>query len=160
MPRARATAAAPLLLLLLATSLTGCSLPAVHRAPAKLDPKPYLLHLPGVGGGNFLHRQYLAALGDGGFDAEMEIVDWRRHHWPISALRDYDANRRSAARIASQLAERRRAEPGRPIYLSAESGGAGIAAWVLEALPDDGHPVVDAALLISPALSRDYNLTP
>src|SRR5687767_2672843 len=105
MPRARATAATPLLLLLLllAVSLTGCSLPAVHPAPAKLDPKPYLLHLPGIGGDNYLHRQYLAALDDGGFDTEMELIDWRRRHWPIAALQDYDANRRAAGRIARQL---------------------------------------------------------
>jgi hypothetical protein len=161
LPVSRApTSALRSLLVVLPILAIGCSLPPVHRAPAKLDPKPYLLHLPGVGGGNFLHRQYLAALGDGGFDAEMEIIDWRRHHWPISALHDYDANRHAAERIAHQLVERRRAEPDRPIYLSAESGGAGVATWVLEALPDDGDPVVDAALLISPALSRDYDLTP
>jgi hypothetical protein len=129
----------------------------VRREPAGLDPKPYLLHLPGVGGTVWLHRDYLAALDRGGFDAEMEIVDWRRRRFPIAALQDYDANRAAAAEVARDITDRRRAEPDRPIYLSAESGGAGIAAWVLEALPDDVQ--VDAALLISPALSPDYDLS-
>jgi alpha-beta hydrolase superfamily lysophospholipase len=138
--------------------LTGCSMTPVHRSAAKLDPKPYLLHIPGVGGGNWMHDQYVRALNAGGFDAATGIYDWTGGRFALVALAQRAHNEREAQKVAALLTKMHRADPDRPLYLSCESGGAGIAVWALERLPDDVQ--VEAALLLSPALSPAYDLTP
>ncbi len=138
--------------------VTGCGINPVHRPAAQLDPKPYLLHLPGITGGFWMHDKYCRALNTGGFDAETGIYDWTGSRFPISALTQRERNLQEAEKVAAFLTKRYRAEPHRPLYLSSESGGAGIAIWALEKLPGDVH--VDAVVLVSPALSTRYDLTP
>jgi alpha-beta hydrolase superfamily lysophospholipase len=144
--------------IVLASLLGGCGTSPVHRPAAKLDPKPYLLHLPGIAGGFRMHDRYCHALKAGGFDAETGIYDWTGGRFPISALRQRERNLREADKVAAILARKHRAEPHRPLYLSAESGGTGIAVWALERLPDDVQ--VDAVVLVSPAMSPGYDLSP
>ena len=141
----------------LASLVVGCGISPVRRPAAKLDPKPYLLHLPGITGGFRMHDRYCHALNAGGFDAETGIYDWTGSRFPISALQQRERNLKEADKVAAILAKRHRAEPHRPLYLSAESGGAGIAVWALERLPDDVH--VEAVVLVSPAVSSSYDLS-
>lgn len=149
----------PLLLLWVVCTAGGCiGLSAIPRPLTSLEPEPYLVHFPGIGGATFFHKMYLQALRTGGFDAEIHLHDWSRGRFPIVALQDYERNRRLARAFAARLTERHRRNPERPIYLSSESGGTGMLLWVLEELPDDVQ--VDVAVLIAPAVSPDYDLTP
>jgi hypothetical protein len=83
------------------------------------------------------------------------VVDWTKRRFPIHALRAQADNRKEAQGIASDLAKRARA--GQPIYITSESGGAGMAVFVLEALPDDVQ--VEALVMLGPAVSKEYDLT-
>lgn len=137
--------------------LAGCALFPIHREAAQLPAKPYLLHFPGISGDTSFDRAFLGALKDGGFDAEMRLYDWTEHRWFFGALQNEPANRRQAAKVAEMIETQRRAEPGRAIYLTCESGGCGIAVWALEQLPDGVQ--VDGVILLSPAVSPEYDLT-
>ena len=142
----------PIVLLVVAS--TGC---AVRRPLRSMDPKPVLIHLPGIAGDNVFERAYLRALRDGGLDAEPRLYDWTRRQFLISNLRAYDHNRARARELARQIADLRAAQPHRPILLTCDSGGAGPTVWALEALPPDVH--VDGVVLVAPALSADYDLS-
>ena len=144
-----------LCLFVLTYSLTGCISP-VRRPVVELNPQPYLVHFPGIGGEAWFHRSFVRALHAGGFDAEGDVMDWTKNRFPIRALQARDDNQETARRFADDLTKRARA--GQPIYVTSESGGAAIAAWVLEALPDDVQ--VEAVVMLGPALSKDYDLTP
>src|SRR5688500_10572707 len=144
------------LMILVAAALGGggCMTP-VRRPVVKLEPRPYLVHFPGIGGEAWFHRSFVRALYSGGFDASGDVVDWTKDRLPILALRAQDDNKKTAKQIADDLAERARA--GQPIYVTSESGGSAIAVWVLEALPDDVQ--VEALVMLGPALSKGYDLT-
>jgi alpha-beta hydrolase superfamily lysophospholipase len=149
---------AALCTMMMLSLLAGCGITPVRRPAAHLDPKPYLLHLPGITGGFWMHDRYCAALNAGGFDAETGIYDWTGSRFAIAALTQRERNLKEAEKVAAILTKRYRAESDRPLYLSCESGGAGVAVWALERLPDDVY--VDAVVLVSPALSAGYDLTP
>ncbi|MDQ3440507.1 MAG: hypothetical protein M3478_09180, partial [Planctomycetota bacterium] len=114
------------------------------------------LHLPGITGGFWMHDKYCRALNAGGFDAETGIYDWTGSRFAIAALTQRERNVQEAEKVARILTKKYRAAPERPLYLSCESGGAGVAIWALERLPDDVH--VEAVVLVSPALSTEYDL--
>jgi len=141
----------------------GCS------SPAHIEPVPsgstqpliqpiYHVHLPGIGGANFVHEWWLAevrrALPQ---PAESEIFDWICGDPFIHALQAYDRNHREAQRLAALITERHRNEPHTRLIVTAESGGCAPAVWMLEALPDDVR--IDTLVLISPALSEGYDLS-
>ena len=133
----------------------GC---AVSRPPMGLDPKPLLVHLPGIAGDNLIERWYLSSLRTGGFDGEMRLFDWTGRNAWFGALKAYDHNRDAGRRLAEEITTFVRANPDRPVFLSSDSGGAGPTDWALEALPDDVR--VEGVVLICPALSPDYDLSP
>jgi hypothetical protein len=139
------------------TLAMGCGMNPVKRPAAQLEPKPYLLHLPGITGGFWLHDSYCRALNSGGFDAETGIYDWTGSRFAIAALTQRERNLLEADKVARLITRKYRAAPERPLYLSCESGGAGVAVWALERLPEDVQ--VEAAVLVSPALSTEYDLS-
>lgn len=140
----------------LLTGLTaGC---AVSRPIERLDPKPLLIHLPGIAGDSAMERWYLASLRTGGFDGELKLYDWTGRLFWFNALRAYDHNRAAGRQLAEKITGFARANPERPIFLSSDSGGAGPTVWALEALPADVR--VEAVVMICPALSPDYDLSP
>ena len=117
-----------------------------------------VLSLDGVGGYNWLNRLLRRGLREGGVKSAIVL-----YHWSVGPLGLWFSdlmlrrrNRASAAILAEYIAEYRRRMPGRPVTLIGHSGGGGIAAWVLEALPEGCQ--VDRAMLLSPALSPRYNL--
>ena len=118
---------------------------------------PLVLHLPGIGGPRMCDRHMLAGLRDGGVKATFVICDWTENDPGISALQDYAGNRRQAQRISDLILAHIAADPDSPIFLTAHSGGCGLAVWALEKLPSDVR--LPAVLLIAPALSPTYDLT-
>src|SRR5690606_349663 len=89
-----------------------------------------------------------------GFDIEV-----RRWGTPLLALRNlraYERNAETAARMAEEIAARRRERPDERFYLVAYSGGGGMAALVVAALPED--VMIDRLILIAPAISPGFPL--
>jgi pimeloyl-ACP methyl ester carboxylesterase len=99
----------------------------------------------------------LAGLRDGGVKANFVICDWTNDDPGIAALQGYARNHLQAQRIADLILAHRAADPNSPIYLTAHSGGCGLAVWALEKLPSNVK--VRTVLLIAPALSPGYDLT-
>jgi hypothetical protein len=137
--------------------VAGCGSTPVRRPAAQLEPKPFLLHLPGITGGFWMHDSYCRALNSGGFDAETAIYDWTGRRFGLAALAQREQNLVEAEKVARMLTRKHRAAPDRPLYLSCESGGAGVAIWALERLPEDVQ--VDAVVIVSPAVSTEYDLS-
>ena len=130
-----------------------------YLSHARLE-KGLVLSLDGVGGYNWLPRFLRSGLREGGVEAAIVIYHWSLGplgFW-VADLAAHRRNRAAAGILAERIAEYRRRMPGRPVVLIGHSAGGGIAAWALEALPDGCQ--VDRALLLSPALSPDYNLAP
>lgn len=138
--------------------LSGCAgVGELPRAP--VDPaEPFVLHLPGIDGPGFRDSDLAQGLHKGGLDAVYEIYDWTHNVSGIRALQAYKWHRAIAAEVAREIVYLHRQTPVRPIILSAESGGAGIAVFALEALPENVR--IDCLLLIAPAVSPDYDLSP
>lgn len=144
------------LLLILAMLLPGTTLRGDEAPPAA--PSVHLLHLPGIAGEMAHDRRFVAALSRSNPGWQTEIHDWTGARRGLLALLDERGNRAEADRIADRVIQLRRAEPSCQIILTAHSGGAGLAAWALERLPPDVS--IDTLVLLAPALSADYDLTP
>jgi pimeloyl-ACP methyl ester carboxylesterase len=119
---------------------------------------PLLLHLPGIGGPRWCDQHLMSGLRYGGVFANQVLYDWTENQPGIHALQAYEQNHDEAAKVAEMLAAHASADPDSTIYLTAHSGGCAIAVWALEKLPDNVK--VHTALLLAPALSPDYDLTP
>jgi pimeloyl-ACP methyl ester carboxylesterase len=122
--------------------------PATHR---------YLLHLPGIGGHRSIDDSLVRGLQLGGVDGEFEIYDWTGDDMGLKALVSRPRHTEQSRLIAARIADRFAAGPQDTIDLSGHSGGAGLAVWALEQLPQD--VMVETVLLLAPALSPDYDLT-
>jgi pimeloyl-ACP methyl ester carboxylesterase len=118
---------------------------------------PWLLHLPGIGGYLGCDRRLLSGLRQGGVEAQFQVYDWTEHDPGLNALHAYNRNRDEAHKIADLIQARFTADSTSPIYLTAHSGGCGLAVWALEKLPADVK--VDTVLLLAPALSPGYDLS-
>lgn len=116
-----------------------------------------LIHLPGIAGARALDRQFVAGLHDGGYAGESETYDWTAGDPGLAALLARRRNERQADRIAARIEKLLTDDPGLKIRLVGHSGGAGIAAWALERLPDGLQ--VETLVLVAPALSRRYDLS-
>jgi len=135
----------------------ACILCFVLLAPfAHATERPYLLHLPGIGGTMRIDRSMTSGLLEG-VDADLEIYDWTCNDRGLDALLAYKRNHQQALVVAQKLEHQFREHPQTPILLTAHSGGTGIAVWALEALPADVK--VDTVVLLASALSPQYNLT-
>lgn len=154
------TRAVPVLVALAFAALGGCEASGVAPNASRSIPpgSTYLLHLPGIAGDTGFDRAWMGALKDGGAADVVELFDWTCNDGGIDALHAYDRNRREAGRIARLLTARAKADPTGRIVLTAESGGAAVAVWALERLPQDVH--VNQVVLVAPALSSTYDLSP
>jgi hypothetical protein len=120
-------------------------------------PRPYLLHLNGIGGERIVDHWLIEGLKEGGVDAQVELYDGTGGQVGIEALQGRDRHQREAKKIADKLVEQFRKIPATPIIITSHSGGCGLAVWALEQLPPDVK--IDSLYMFSPALSPDYDLT-
>jgi pimeloyl-ACP methyl ester carboxylesterase len=114
--------------------------------------------LPGVEGGPWSMAWARAAFLDAGVKAEIRVFKWERPFGTLRNLTDYAGNRRKARQVAQGIAEYRHQHPEAAVDLVGYSGGGGLAIMVAEALPDGVY--LRNVVLVQPALSPDYNLTP
>src|SRR5205823_4706154 len=125
------------LLMLLCLGLMSCGAdPAATALPAP-QPRDFLLHLPGIGGHMRIDDSLIAGLSDGGVDAEIQIYDWTGPDRGLISLGSTTRHASESAKVAEMITSIARADPRRKIILTAHSGGAAIAVWALEKLPDD-----------------------
>mgnify|MGYP002622722039 CR=1 FL=1 len=114
--------------------------------------------LPGIQGKSVVEASIAQGLVDGGVESAVEVFDWTSGCWPLMGwhLTAHGRNRRIAQLIAVRIEEYRTQFPDRPVHLIGHSGGAGMALFALEALPDD--VMITGAILLAAAVSPDYSL--
>ncbi len=126
-------------------------------ATEEADAHEHLLHLPGIAGARSLDQYFLKGIREGGYDGKIEIYDWTAGQPGISALLARRRNEEQAEKIAGHIEKLLKKDPELKIRLVGHSGGAGIAAWALERLPEDVR--VETLVFIAPALSQRYDLS-
>jgi len=116
------------------------------------------VHVPGIGGFMGIDHALVAGLIDGGVQTSHIIVyDWTENDPGIDALHARNRNLQEAQQIADLITTHAHSDPHSKIFVTAHSGGCGVAVWALELLPADVS--VDTVLLMAPALSPGYDLT-
>ena len=147
--------------------LVGCVTPLANHA--SLDNRPaedrasrgYVFYLDGAGGGGAL-RNYAAGvrqgLLDAGYPGAGEIFNWETGAGvTVDQLASVEYKRKRAAELARKIERYADSHPGAPITLIGLSAGTAIAAFALEALPDDVS--VDTVVMLSGSLSSSYDLS-
>lgn len=144
---------------MLSVAAWGCRSDRVPLAvaPAAAPAEPYVLHLPGIGGYLPVDRSLMRGLRAGGVNGTIAYYDWTAGDPGMRALLDNANKVEQADRVAEMLIALHRADPNRPIYLIGHSGGAGIAVWALERLPETVR--IQRLILLAPALSSTYDLS-
>jgi pimeloyl-ACP methyl ester carboxylesterase len=128
--------------------------PEPAAAPSQAEGR--LLILPGVGNTRFHLAGFVAAAETQLPRFDVEVRPWGVPFMTIHNLRAHERNEATAAAIAAEIAEWRRAHPDEPFYLVGYSGGGGMATLVTAALPDGVS--IDRLVLVAPAISPDYPL--
>jgi pimeloyl-ACP methyl ester carboxylesterase len=123
-------------------------------APSQLAGR--VLILPGVGNTRFHLAGFVAATAAQLPRFTVEVRTWGKPFLTLHNLRAHERNVATAARLAEEISDWRRAHPLAPFYLVGYSGGGGLATLVMSALPDDVS--VDRLILVAPAISPDYPL--
>lgn len=133
-----------------------CASTVENESPAASS-KEMVLHLPGIAGDKPHDRNMVRGLIEGGFGGETQIYDWTEGDPGMDALLGVKRNRTEAQHVADEMAARLKADPNEKIFVTAHSGGCGIAVWALEDLPVG--VMVQTVVLMSPALSPTYDLS-
>jgi pimeloyl-ACP methyl ester carboxylesterase len=116
------------------------------------------LVLPGIESESVFTYGMCDGLADGGVPGQIRVFNWGLP-FPggyLANLTRIDRNRRRAKDIADEIIRYQDQFPGRPVHLVAQSGGAGIAIFAAESLPEGRQ--VDGIVLLGGALSPSYNL--
>jgi pimeloyl-ACP methyl ester carboxylesterase len=124
---------------------------------ADLEGQGLVLVADGVGGLDLCGTALRYVMGSLGTPCAVRVVPWGhglgRWHSDLTNAVNRDARARE---IADEVVAFRFRRPGAPVFLVGKSGGTGLVVKALEHLPDDA---VEAAVLLSPALSPTYDLT-
>jgi pimeloyl-ACP methyl ester carboxylesterase len=116
-----------------------------------------VLMADGVGGMDLSATALRYVMGASGLPYVVKIVPWGhgfgRWHADLTNVANRDLHARKAA---DEVSAYRAAHPDAPIHLIGKSGGTGIVVKALEHLDEN---TVDSVILISSALSPDYDLT-
>lgn len=128
-------------------------------APPSFDERSGLVLIAdGVGGLDLCGAGLIHAAAQAGLAHEVRIVSWGhgfgRWHRDLTNIENH---RTKAAEIVAAVLAFRAGKPGAPVFLVGKSGGTGVAVRALEGLPGDS---VEAAVLLSSALSPEYDLSP
>lgn len=153
--------AAPLLIAFVL--LAGPYLLFFRHSPTKWPassgtPRGHLIHVVGWNGPVGGDRRFLQALRDGGCGQSMETWDWTAGRRGLMALWRAQNSDEPATALANHLESLRRESPDRPIDLTADSSGCGVALRAIALLPPEAR--IRTVVLSSPALSPDYDLAP
>jgi pimeloyl-ACP methyl ester carboxylesterase len=124
--------------------------------PERLD-RGYTIVLPGIWGDQTVDYGIVTGLKNADVQSAIELYDWTASPMLlVYNLRALDHNRAEARKIADKIVAYQQQYPGRPVHLIGYSGGGGVAALVLEALPPDHR--IATAILLAPTLACDYDL--
>lgn len=141
----------------LPSAIRPATQPATQPALPVDTSKAWVLHVPGIAGESQIDQSLLRGIRDAGFLGAMEIYDWTGLRKGLAALVNRERNDKEAQKVAEKIIAQRKQDPNGQIIVTGHSGGTGIVVFALEKLPAD--VMVDGVLLLSPALSRDYDLT-
>lgn len=144
-------------MLLISGALPGCVLPDRMHTAARYDAGLVLI-LPGIEGSSIWNLNLAAGLDEGAVPHALEIFDWTRPGLSLVNLSDEALHRGQALRLAERITDYRRNHAAQPVILLAHSGGALVALLALEDLPEKES--VDSVILLAPAVSPSYDLTP
>lgn len=116
--------------------------------------------LSGIEGIGPLSWNICKGLEDGGFRGAIVNWEWTTGLWPLFLyhLRAHRRNRAYAARLAAFILSYDNEYSGRPIYIVGHSGGGAMTAATLAVLPE--REIVTAAVVLGPALSHHFDLSP
>ncbi|MGN6368749.1 MAG: hypothetical protein ACTHN5_10855 [Phycisphaerae bacterium] len=116
------------------------------------------LVLPGIESESGFSYGMCDGLHEGGVKGAIRVFNWGLP-FPggyLANLTRIDRTRRRAKDVAAEIVAYQDMYPGRPVYLVAQSGGAGVAVFAAEALP--AGRMIDGIVLLGGALSPGYNL--
>jgi pimeloyl-ACP methyl ester carboxylesterase len=136
----------------------GLGLVEPRTLDASLLPLGLTLVLPGIESESVFTYGMCDGLADGGVQGQIRVFNWGLP-FPggyLANLTRIDRNRRRARDIAAEIVKYQDAFPGRPVHLVAQSGGAGLAVFAAEAMPEGR--MVDGIVLLGGAVSPTYNL--
>ena len=125
--------------------------------PSADTSKAWLLHLPGISGETGLDRGMLRGLREGGYQGITDVYDWTGANAGIAALVASKRNHEEAQKISDMIQKQFHDQPDGQILIVSHSAGTGLCVWALEDLPEG--VMVDTVLLLSSALSPDYDLS-
>jgi pimeloyl-ACP methyl ester carboxylesterase len=124
---------------------------------AELDGQGLVMVADGVGGLDLCGTGLRYVMGALKSPHAVRVVPWGhgwgRWHADLTNAENRDARGREIAEAVREFRDR---QPGAPVFLVGKSGGTGIIVKALEHLPDDA---VEVVVLLSSALSPDYDLT-
>jgi pimeloyl-ACP methyl ester carboxylesterase len=126
--------------------------------PGLLD-RGLTLVLPGIESESVFTHGMCDGLQAGGLAGAIGVFNWGLP-FPrgyLANLTWIERNRRRASDLARDLCAYQDAYPGRPVRLVAQSGGAGVAVFAVEALPAGRQ--IESLVLLGAALSPTYNLS-
>ncbi len=137
--------------------MIGCTTKGSYVDEARLD-RGLVIVLPGMDGASYVNRLITKGLVRGGVNYAIELHDWTlAGRWTmLYNLRAEKRNRRKALDIVDRITEYQLAHPGRPVFLVGQSAGAGMAAWIAEAMGEGSD--IDGIVMLASALSPQYRL--
>lgn len=150
---------AGLLLLLVAA---GCGIPTTALPDrAERMTRGYTYYLDGAGGGKVLHNWVggvREGLLDAGYDGAGEVFPWETGlGLVVDQVVSERYKRKKAEELAPRIAAYEAEHPGAPVTLMGLSAGTAVAAFALEAIPEDVR--VANVVMLSGSLSSTYDLT-
>ena len=150
-----------------AALLIGAFSPGCGRrqSPAELiSPTRYcngmVVILPGIEGAGLLSAAVQRGLNAAGINHALPVYRWGRPipvAGPLINQMDCGRARRIAGELAVAIQTYQKNYPNRPVHLVGHSGGAAVVVFTLEQLPSNAR--IDGAVLLSPSLSAEYDLT-
>jgi pimeloyl-ACP methyl ester carboxylesterase len=142
-------------------ALFSCGCVAIDQAHLTGDrSKGCTFVLSGIQGPSTAELTVAAGLAAGGDGEAIVVHDWTTGAAPLFPVHlcSLERNQAEAETLAARITEYQDEHPDRPVRLVGHSGGAGLIVLALERLP--AERTVESAVLLAPALSPEYDLTP
>ncbi len=142
------------------SSVAGCAPKAENYLTPERLQNGLVIILPGIEGPGLFSQAVRVGLSDAQVNQGMRYYDWS---WPVPVAKlivdqvDTRRARAQAAKLAHVIQEYQRDYPGRPVHLVGHSGGAAVAVFAAEDLPDGC--IIDGIIMLRPSLSVGYDLS-